>query len=234
MLFRMAKLIYHFLMRARTLIQFLTFVLTLHFAPVLTAAPSTDVPPASLTPAAKPAPPATTLEPDSVQITPAPNDGSEVDPDRIRATRVTRDLTMNLSLGLVSGPLREKEPSEQTQIYGFGATFALPEEASHEYTLELTENGLAGIRGQYKKYCCLGENYEPYWTFGGEGLYNPSELLAGFVKAGSYHAFFGAGFEDLFRFQRRIRLEGVAGAGMRGTYIGIRLGYAFDESAFSF
>lgn len=234
MLFRMAGLIYHFLMQPRALIQFLTFVLTGLLALATAAAPSTEISPDRLKPAHPPAAPNSTLDTDSVHITPAPLDENGFDPERIRPTRIVRERSLNLSLGLASGPLREKEPTEQTQIYGLGATFAQPQETANELTVVITENGLLGGQGQYKKYCCLGEFNEPYWTVGASGLYNPSELLAGFVKIGSYQVLAGGGLEDLFRLKRRVRLEGLVGLGTRGMSLYLRIGYAFDESVLSF
>lgn len=221
-------------MRPWMSIHFLTFVVPLILTGPLYGATSTDVSPSEMTPAHPPKEaPRKSLEAEGVSITPVPLRGDE-NQNRIMATRTVRDRTIDLSAGLVSGPLREKEPVEQTQIYGLGVTSLLPMEAAQEYTLDLTENGLFGFHAQYKKYCCLGEWNEPYWTAGVSGLYDPAELLAGFIKIRNYQLQAGVGLEDLFQWKRRWRAELLVGAGTPGASVFLRLGYAFDESILNF
>lgn len=230
----MPELIYDFLMRLWMSIQFLTFVVLASAASkVVWAAPSTEISPSQMKPTTPSRESNKRLETDSVHITPVPLHGDEHQ-DRILATRVVHDQTWNLSLGLVSGPLREKKPIEDTQIYGIGTTLQLPNESAQEYTVDITQHGMVGFHGQFKKYCCLGRYSEPYWTAGAAGLYDPADLLPGIVKLRSYQAQGGVGFEDLFQWQRRLRSELMIGVGDPGVSIYLRIGYAFDESLLNF
>lgn len=198
-------------MRLRAPHLFLTFVSASLIALVSHAAPTTNVKPDQYN---KGAP---TEVPDDLI--------------RIHATRVVRDKTYNAAIGLWSGNLEEKNKTVSTQVLSFSQTFQRPEEASMEFGFDLTLNGQFGGHGQYKKYCCLGEYFEPYWTLGAQGLYKPSEQLAGFVKIDSYWAVAGGGVEDFMNFNRRVRIEGLAAVGARGASVVLRIGYAFDEES---
>jgi hypothetical protein len=149
--------------------------------------------------------------------------------DRIFATRSIRDKTFNVAVGLWSGPLKEKGESMTAQALSITQTYQQPNESAYEFGFDLTTSEQFGLHGQFKKYCCLGENFEPYWSAGVQGLYKPSEQLAGFVKIDSYQAMVGGGVEDFLNLNRRVRLEGLLGLGTRGTTFLIRIGYAFDE-----
>ncbi|MBX2994499.1 MAG: hypothetical protein KF681_06750 [Bdellovibrionaceae bacterium] len=202
-------------MRLRAPHLFLTFVSASLIAAFSHAAPTTDVKPGQYNQGAP------TETPDDLI--------------RIHATRVVRDKTYNVAVGLWSGNLEEKNETLSTQVVSFTQTFQRADETALEFGFDVTMNGQFGIHGQSKKYCCMGEYFEPYWTVGAQSLYKPSEQLAGFVKIDSYWAVAGGGVEDFMNLGRRLRIEGLAGVGVRGTSVILRIGYAFEEeSAFSF
>ena len=209
---------------------FLTFVLSVNFGGLALAAPTDNVTPQQYN---QNAPPNNDdkrrpLETDSLarpDLRPA-SPGTE---DRIYATRQVRDKTFNVAVGLWSGPLKEKGDSITAQILSVTQTYQQPNETAYEFGFDLTTSEQFGLHGQFKKYCCLGEQFEPYWSAGVQGLYKPSEQLAGFVKIDSYQAMVGGGVEDFMNLDRRVRLEGLLGLGTRGTTFLIRIGYAFDE-----
>ncbi|MFN7729997.1 MAG: hypothetical protein ACK5P7_12635 [Bdellovibrio sp.] len=221
---------------------FLTFVLktvlmtvvmtvfTANFGGLALAAPTTNVTPEQYN---QNAPPNNDhmrrpLERDSL-ATPELKPAEVGTEDHIFATRTIRDKTFNVAVGLWSGPLKEKGDSITAQVFSITQTHQQPNEAAYEFGFDLTTSEQFGPHGQFKKYCCLGAHFEPYWSAGIQGLYKPSEQLAGFVKMDSYQAMVGGGVEDFLNLNRRVRLEGLLGLGTRGTTLLIRIGYAFDE-----
>ena len=220
-------------MRLYVLNEFLTFVLVGCFSASVWASPTTQVSPQQLTPQKKVELTPRPFEKESLQVTPQPTP-EPLSMDRILATRIVRDKTWNLSYGLWSGTLMQDEGFIDTQVFGITRTLTDPREFSNEYGVDLTTQGYFGGHWEYKKYCCLGGGYEPFWSLGVGGIYKPWDLLAGFIKIGSYQAQAGVGLEDLFLLQRRLRLELNFAVSSIGTSFLIRLGYAFDDSFLSF
>lgn len=210
---------------------FLTFVLSLSLSALAQAAPTTNVTPQELNQNAPPAESSRKPFDQDSLVTPELSDRPLNLSVGLKPTRVVREVTWNLSLGLWSGPLKEKGETIQTQVISAGQTLQQPDESALEYGVDLTASGQFGLHLQHKKYCCLGQYFEPYWTFGARGLYKPWEQLAGIVKIDSYSAMAGGGVEDLFNRGRRWRAEALAGLGSQGMNVMILFGYAFDEDS---
>jgi hypothetical protein len=221
-------------MRPWEILQFLTFVL-LAFAPALAlSAPQTKLPPSQIDSTAPAPADGGRLEKETTQVTPRENPPSPEELERIQATRFVREKTWNVAAGLWSGVLQEKEAAISTQVLSLTQTSMNEDESSYEYGVDVTAKGHFGWHGQYKEYCCMGQWFEPYWTVGIGGLYKPSELLAGLIKPSSYQVQAGGGLEDLFRAERRIRVELLIAQGLPGTSFLVRFGYAFDEDFLNF
>ena len=220
-------------MRLSVLNEFLTFVLLSGFSLGALASPTTQVTPQQLTPPKKTEEPARPLEKESLQLAPSPQIENSVI-QRLQPSRIVRDHSWNFAYGLWSGYLMKDQGFQETQVASFTRTVTDPREFSNEFGADVTTSGYFGGHWEYKSYCCLGEWNEPYWTVGAAGLYQPWDLLAGFVKYESYQIQAGFGFEDLLRAERRLRIEFLAAQSAVGFSFIVRLGYALDDSILSF
>ena len=197
-------------MRLNLFVHFLTLVvLNFSFIGKVLAAQDTSVVPLSIN-----------TKPTSPQLQYGPT---------LYKKRYMTDHTLTSSLGYWKGHLEDFYSVKSTTYLAFTQTNYNPNFTAQEYGLQLTDIGLVGAHAGIKSTPWLGENWEPFFKGSLGALFKPSESIGSIINFDRYQLQFTTGFEDLFSFHRKFRLElGFARSNMGYSYL-VGLGYVIAD-----
>jgi hypothetical protein len=227
-------------MRLRVSFQIATYVLGLSISTTALAAPGSLKVPSPLTktsttnstetPVTEPASARGLEELDAVQLKHIDSGTVAIETEqKLTATRIVRNQSRTLAWGVATGSLTETT-AETNLVVSLNLQNNNANETAQLFGIEILGNTGLGFHLDYQSFCCLGKYAEPFLGFGVGWWSKSSNALAKLAEVQNYHFRAKLGFEDLFRNQRRVKLELVSTYGALGPGAEILLGWNFDKS----
>lgn len=226
-------------MRLPCLIQILTLVLC-GLPHLAESSPRLPTPSSALSgkkanPKSEAETPAKPYEMESLSMEPLKGEAPQGIQGKMVPSRQLRKHSRSVIGSYWSGALLDKNKTDEGV---FGATLLIQNENRNEsaqsYGLSVLSNRAFGLHWDYQVHCCLGDYYEPNWGVGVGSLWSTEDSLASLANIERYQIRFRGGFEDLLRFDRRLRAEIVLKASPLGFSFQIGMGWTWDEKEFLF
>lgn len=188
---------------------FLTLVVLILYAPLQSfAIPNNEIPPDKI----------------DTQLS-KPNEEEDSTP-LIATRKLTRELSFSGG-GVWSGYTQNANTSDSVFFFTYGKRLNDELESSAELSVKVLMNGVAGWFYGKKWLYELGHMQEPYYKLGVGALYSFSENFGTFMFFNRYYISGSIGFDDLFKYDRRLRTDlgiSLSALGL-GFYFGLE--YAF-------
>lgn len=216
----MSKLIYHILMGSQLVIKFLTFVASTLLCAASLAAPTIQVPPEKMKNNSEK--PEQNSDLYNLDVISKPDVGPPVflhtKETLVLPSRVVRDESLSLAI--------EASSNNQLMISA-GWQFMNDNETANQFFAQLSGNSHFGLEYEKRSYLYPGNYQEPFWSYGIRFLEPTSDSLAGILKIENYFLTASAGFENVFRFDRRLTLRGQVAVGTQEAKASVSFGYTF-------
>ena len=143
--------------------------------------------------------------------------------------RKNSQKTLSASIGSMAGTLVDASENRSSNFLGLSQTNYNHEMTSQHFGFELLQNGQLGAHLGFRTALFWGSWFEPYYQIGAGSLLKASEGPGSLINYQRYQGRAHFGFEDLFSYDRRLRLDFGVALSPLGLSYQYSLSYVFSD-----